>query len=95
MALDTDTVRRIARLARIHVDDADLAPLADELNNILGWIEQLDEVDTDGVEPMTSVVEMVQRLRADQMNDGNLQDDVLANAPAAADGFFAVPKVVE
>ncbi|MGB0627038.1 MAG: Asp-tRNA(Asn)/Glu-tRNA(Gln) amidotransferase subunit GatC [Alphaproteobacteria bacterium] len=95
MALDTDTVRRIARLARIHVDDADLAPLADELNNILGWIEQLDEVDTDGVEPMTSVVEMVQRLRADRMNDGNLQDDVLANAPAAADGFFAVPKVVE
>ena len=95
MALDTDTVRRIARLARIHVDDADLAPLADELNNILGWIEQLNEVDTDGVEPMTSVVEMVQRLRADQMNDGNLQDEVLANAPAAADGFFAVPKVVE
>jgi len=95
MALDTDTVRRIARLARIHVDDADLAPLADELNNILGWIEQLDEVDTDGVEPMTSVVEMVQRLRADQMNDGNLQDEVPANAPAAADGFFAVPKVVE
>lgn len=95
MALDTDTVRRIARLARIHVDDVDLAPLADELNNILGWIEQLDEVDTDGVEPMTSVVEMVQRLRADRMNDGNLQDDVLANAPAAADGFFAVPKVVE
>jgi aspartyl-tRNA(Asn)/glutamyl-tRNA(Gln) amidotransferase subunit C len=95
MALDTDTVRRIARLARIHVDDADLAPLADELNNILGWIKQLDEVDTDGVEPMTSVVEMVQRLRADRMNDGNLQDDVLANAPAAADGFFAVPKVVE
>jgi aspartyl-tRNA(Asn)/glutamyl-tRNA(Gln) amidotransferase subunit C len=95
MALDTDTVRRIARLARIHVDDADLAPLADELNNILGWIKQLDEVDTDGVEPMTSVVEMVQRLRADQMSDGNLQDEVLANAPAAADGFFAVPKVVE
>lgn len=95
MALDTDTVRRIARLARIHVDDADLAPLADELNNILGWIEQLDEVDTDGVEPMTSVVEMVQRLRTDRMNDGDLQDDVMANAPAAADGFFAVPKVVE
>ncbi|MBO22753.1 MAG: Asp-tRNA(Asn)/Glu-tRNA(Gln) amidotransferase GatCAB subunit C [Rhodospirillaceae bacterium] len=95
MALDTYTVRRIARLARIHVDDADLAPLADELNNILGWIEQLDEVDTDGVEPMTSAVEMVQRLRADEMNDGDLQDDVLANAPNAADGFFAVPKVVE
>ncbi|MBT5943685.1 MAG: Asp-tRNA(Asn)/Glu-tRNA(Gln) amidotransferase subunit GatC [Rhodospirillaceae bacterium] len=95
MALDTDTVRRIARLARIHVDDAELAPLADELNNILGWIEQLDEVDTDGVAPMTSVVEMVQRLRADEMNDGDIQEDVLANATDPADGFFTVPKVVE
>jgi len=95
MALDTDTVRRIARLARIHVDDAELAPLADELNNILGWIEQLDEVDTDGVAPMTSAVEMVQRLRADEMNDGDLQEDVLANAPDPTDGFFTAPKVVE
>jgi aspartyl-tRNA(Asn)/glutamyl-tRNA(Gln) amidotransferase subunit C len=95
MALDTDTVRSIARLARIHVDDAELAPLADELNNILGWIEHLDEVDTDGVAPMTSVVEMVQRLRADEMNDGDIQEDVLANAPDSADGFFTVPKVVE
>jgi aspartyl-tRNA(Asn)/glutamyl-tRNA(Gln) amidotransferase subunit C len=95
MALDTDTVRRIARLAKIHVDDAELAPLADELNNILGWIEQLDEVDTDGVAPMTSVVEMVQRLRADVVNDGDRQEDVLANAPDPADGFFTVPKVVE
>ena len=95
MALDTDTVRRIARLARIHVDDAELAPLADELNNILGWIEQLDEVDTDGVAPMTSAVVMVQRLRADVMNDGDLQEDVLANAPDPADAFFTVPKVVE
>ena len=95
MALDTDTVRRIARLARIHVDDAELAPLADELNNILGWIEQLDEVDTDGIAPMTSVVEMVQRLRADETNDGDIQEDVLANAPDPADGFFTAPKVVE
>jgi aspartyl-tRNA(Asn)/glutamyl-tRNA(Gln) amidotransferase subunit C len=95
MALDTDTVRRIARLARIRVDDGALAPLADELNNILGWIEQLDEVDTDGVAPMTSVVEMVQRLRADQVDDGDIADDVLANAPDAADGFYTVPKVVE
>lgn len=95
MALDTDTVRRIARLARIHVDDADLAPLADELNNILGWIEQLEEVDTDGVEPMTSAVEMVQRLRADAVNDGDLQHAVLSNAPEPDDGFYTVPKVVE
>lgn len=95
MALDTDTVRRIARLARIHVDDVDLAPLADELNNILGWIEQLEEVDTDGVEPMTSAVEMVQRLRVDAVNDGDLQDSVLSNAPDPHDGFYTVPKVVE
>jgi len=95
MALDTDTVKRIARLARIHVDDGDLPGLADELNNILGWVEQLDEVDTDGVEPMTSVVEMVQRLRADAVTDGDVRDKVLANAPAEADGFFVVPKVIE
>lgn len=95
MALDTDTVKRIARLARIHVDEADLAPLADELNNILGWVEQLDEVDTDGVEPMTSVVEMVQRLRADEVTDGGVRDKVLANAPESDDGFFVVPKVIE
>lgn len=95
MALDTDTVKRIARLARIHVDDGDLPALADELNNILGWVEQLDEVDTDGVEPMTSAVEMVQRLRADAVTDGDVRDKVLANAPAEADGFFVVPKVIE
>lgn len=95
MALDTDTVKRIARLARIHVDEADLAPLADELNNILGWVEQLDEVDTDGVEPMTSVVEMVQRLRSDEVSDGGVRDKVLANAPESDEGFFVVPKVIE
>jgi len=95
MALDTDTVKRIARLARIHVDDGDLPALADELNNILGWVEQLDEVDTDGVEPMTSAVEMVQRLRTDSVTDGDVRDKVLANAPAEADGFFVVPKVIE
>jgi aspartyl-tRNA(Asn)/glutamyl-tRNA(Gln) amidotransferase subunit C len=95
MALDTDTVKRIARLARIHVDDGDLPALADELNNILGWVEQLDEVDTDGVEPMTSAVEMVQRLRTDAVTDGDVRDKVLANAPAEADGFFVVPKVIE
>ena len=95
MALDTDTVKRIARLARIHVDEADLSPLADELNNILGWVEQLDEVDTEGAEPMTSVVEMVQRLRVDAVADGDVRDRVLANAPLEADGFFVAPKVIE
>jgi aspartyl-tRNA(Asn)/glutamyl-tRNA(Gln) amidotransferase subunit C len=95
MALDTDTVRRIAKLARLHVEEDALAPLADELNNILGWVEQLDEVDTEGAEPMTSVVEMVQRLRVDVVTDGHVQDKVLANAPAEADGFFVVPRVIE
>ncbi len=95
MALDTDTVRRIARLARIHIPDADLAPLADELSNIIGWVEQLAEVDTDGVEPMTSVVETAPKHRDDVVNDGGYPDRVLANAPDRADGFFTVPKVIE
>ncbi len=95
MALDTDTVRRIARLARIHIPDEDLAPLADELSNIIGWVEQLAEVDTDGVEPMTSVVETTPTQRDDVVTDGGYADKVLANAPDAADGFFTVPKVVE
>jgi aspartyl-tRNA(Asn)/glutamyl-tRNA(Gln) amidotransferase subunit C len=95
MALDTYTVRRIAKLARIHVDEGELAPLAEELNNILGWVEQREEVDTEGVEPMTSVVEMVQRLRVDAVTDGHVQDKVLANAPETTDGFFVVPKVIE
>jgi aspartyl-tRNA(Asn)/glutamyl-tRNA(Gln) amidotransferase subunit C len=95
MALDTDTVKRIARLARIHVDEDDLAPLADELNNILFWVEQLDEVNTHGVEPMTSVVEMIQRLRVDAVTDGDVRNRILANAPLEADGFFVVPKVIE
>ncbi len=95
MALDTDTVRRIARLARIHIPDDELATLADELSNINGWIEQLAEVDTDGVEPMTSAVETTLKQRDDVVNDGGYSDQVLANAPEAADGFFTVPKVVE
>jgi len=95
MALDTDTVRRIAHLARIHIPEEDLAPLAGELSNIIGWVEQLAEVDTDGVEPMTSVVETVLKQREDVVTDGGYPDKVLANAPDAADGFFTVPKVVE
>ena len=95
MALDTDTVRRIAKLARLHVEEDALAPLADELNNILGWVEQLDEVDTEGAEAMTSAGEMVQRLRVDVVTDGHVQDKVLANAPAEAYGFFVVPRVIE
>ncbi len=95
MALDTDTVRRIARLARIHIPEDELETLAGELSNIIGWIEQLAEVDTDGVEPMTSAVETTLKQRDDVVNDGGYADQVLANAPDVADGFFTVPKVVE
>jgi aspartyl-tRNA(Asn)/glutamyl-tRNA(Gln) amidotransferase subunit C len=95
MALDTDTVRRIARLARLHIPDADLEPLAGELSNIIGWVEQLAEVDTAGVEPMTSVVETTPHQRDDVVDDGGYPDRVLANAPDRADDFFAVPKVIE
>ncbi|MBM3486148.1 MAG: Asp-tRNA(Asn)/Glu-tRNA(Gln) amidotransferase subunit GatC [Alphaproteobacteria bacterium] len=95
MAVDKDTVTRIARLARIQVPDADRAPLAAELSNILGWIEQLGEVDTEGVAPLASVVDMKLRWRADAVDDGFIPDKVLANAPDHHDGFFAVPKVVE
>ncbi len=95
MAVDRDTVRRIAALARIRVPEAELEKLAAELGNILGWFEQLGEVDTDGVAPMTSVAEMTLRRREDRVTDGGIRDKVLANAPEQHDGFFAVPKVVE
>ena len=95
MSVDTATVRHIARLARIAVSDADVEALAPELNNILGWVEQLQEVDVSGVEPMTAVIPNQLRLRDDQVNDGGKRDAVLANAPLAEHGFFAVPKVIE
>ena len=95
MSVDTETVRRVARLARIAVADEDLAPLAQELNGILGWVEQLGEVDVEDVEPMTSVTPMRLRRRPDEVTDGNRRDDVLANAPDARSGFYTVPKVVE
>ncbi len=95
MAVDRATVRRIAALARIKVPDGDLDKLAGELSNILGWVEQLGEVDTEGVKPMTSVVPMTPRRRADAVTDGGIRDDVLANAPEHREGFFSVPKVVE
>ncbi len=95
MAVDRATVRRIAALARIKVPDGELDKLADELSNILGWVEQLGEVDTEGVEPMTSVVPMTLRRREDVVTDGGIRDDILANAPERRDGFFAVPKVIE
>ncbi len=95
MALDQDTVRRIAFLARIRVEDERLDQIAGELDGILHWVEQLSEVDTDGVEPMTSVTEVIPALRSDVVNDGNCRDRVLANAPDPVDGFYTVPKVVE
>ena len=95
MALDRTTVRNVVSLARLRVDEAALDGLADELSNIIGWVEALSEVDTEGVEPMTSVVPMTHRLREDVVTDGGIPDDVLTNAPERRDGFFAVPKVVE
>lgn len=95
MAIDEDTVARIATLARIRVPADERAALAAELSGILGWIEQLRAVDTDRVEPMTSVVAVRLPRRPDAVTDGNRRDELLANAPEAVNGFFAVPKVVE
>ena len=95
MSVDTETVKRVAKLARIAVDDAKAEKMQGELNAILGFVEQLNEVDVEGVEPMTSVVETEMRKRADEITDGNKQEAVTANAPASEDGFFMVPKVIE
>ena len=95
MSVDTATVRHIAKLARIAVSDEEVAALEPELNNILGWIEQLQEVDVTGVEPMTAVIPNTLRMRADEVTDGGRRDAVLLNAPVAEHGFFAVPKVIE
>ena len=95
MSLDKETVAKIAHLARIHVPQQDLEPLAGELSKILDWVEQLNKVDTEGVAPMTSVVAMPARWRKDEVTDGGYPDDVLANAPEAEHGFYIVPKVVE
>ena len=95
MSLDPAAVRRIAKLARIRVDDAELPVLAGELNSILGWIEQLNEVNIDGVAPLAGAPGMTQALRADVVNDGGYPEKVLANAPDRSGDFFTVPKVVE
>lgn len=95
MSVDTATVRHIAKLARIAVTDGEAAALVPELNNIIGWIEQLAEVDVAGIEPMTAVIPNILRLRDDVVTDGGKRDAVLANAPVAEHGFFAVPKVIE
>jgi aspartyl-tRNA(Asn)/glutamyl-tRNA(Gln) amidotransferase subunit C len=100
MSVDTATVARIASLARLKVSESEVAAMVPELNAILGWVEQLAEVDVTGVEPMTAVIENHLRLRddvidADPLTGGGIQGKVLANAPAAEHGFFGVPKVIE
>ncbi|MFO1188833.1 MAG: Asp-tRNA(Asn)/Glu-tRNA(Gln) amidotransferase subunit GatC [Alphaproteobacteria bacterium] len=95
MALDRATVAKVATLARIRLEEAELEPMAAELSKILTFVEQLDRVDTTGVEPMTSVVQMDLPQRADVVTDGGYQEKVLANGPRVENGFFAVPKVVE
>ena len=95
MSVDQATVKRVAKLARIKVKDEDLPRLAGELNSILRWIEQLNEVDVSQVEPLTSVVTMKMKMRKDVVTDGHCAAKVVANAPAQEDAFFMVPKVVE
>ncbi len=95
MSIDAATVRRIAHLARIKVEDGEIEHLQNEINSILGFVEQLKEVNVEGVEPMTSVTPMKLPLREDKVTDGGDAGRVLANAPQTADGFFLVPKVVE
>ncbi len=95
MSLDPATVRRIARLARIHLDEAEVPRLQDELNAILGWIEQLNELDVADIAPLTGPAQMALKMREDRVTDGGLREAVLANAPDRAGDFFAVPKVVE
>ena len=95
MSIDIDTARKVAKLARIRVEEAALPDLARELSGILGFMEQLNEVDVDGIEPMTSVTPMRLKKRKDVVSDGGYQEKILKNAPDAREGFFAVPKVVE
>jgi aspartyl-tRNA(Asn)/glutamyl-tRNA(Gln) amidotransferase subunit C len=95
MSVDADTVRRVARLARIAVADEEVEPLRGELNAILAFVEQLGEVSVDGVEPMTSVTPMAMKMRNDEVTDGGIPDAIVQNAPVRDDHFFVVPKVVE
>jgi len=95
MSVDAATVKRIGRLARIRIEEGEVAKYQDELNAILGFVAQLDEIDVSGVEPMTSVTPMKLRLREDKVTDGGYPEKIVANAPLTEDNFFMVPKVVE
>ena len=95
MPVDRETVRRIARLARLAVDEGQVAAMETELNALLSWVEQLEEVNVEGVPPMTSVVEQRLKMREDVVTDGGYADDIIKNAPQVENHFFVVPKVVE
>jgi aspartyl-tRNA(Asn)/glutamyl-tRNA(Gln) amidotransferase subunit C len=95
MSVDVATVKRVARLARLAVSEDEAVRMTGELNGILGFVEQLSEVEVDGVEPMTSVTPMAMKKRADVVTDGNIADKIVANAPMTAENYFQVPKVVE
>jgi aspartyl-tRNA(Asn)/glutamyl-tRNA(Gln) amidotransferase subunit C len=95
MSVDKDTVKRIAKLARLRLEEERVAPMMDELNGILAWVEQLREVDVEGVAPLTSVVEQTLKMREDAVTDGGYPADLMKNAPSPEDNFFVVPKVVE
>ena len=95
MSVDRETVKRVARLARIAVSDEEAEALKGELNTILGFVEQLNEVDVTGVEPMTAVIPMSMKMREDVVTDGEIAAEVVANAPVVAERFFVVPKVIE
>lgn len=95
MSVDVKTVKRIAKLARIALKDENAEEMKSELNAILGFVEQLDEVNVDGVEPITSVINAKMKMRNDEVNDGNIPQDIIKNAPQSEDQFFIVPKVVE
>jgi len=95
MSIDAETIRRVAQLARIAIREDEVAHLQGEVNAVLAFVEQLNEVNVEGVEPMTSVTPMEMKKRADVVTDGNIVDDILANAPATENHFFLVPKVIE
>ncbi len=95
MSVNEEQVRHVAKLARLALSDAEIDKMVPELNNILGWVEQLGEVNTDGIEPLTAVIDLKLRLRDDVVTDGDVRDNVLLTAPDAQHGFFAVPKVIE
>lgn len=95
MSVTNDQVRHIAKLARIAMSDDEIEAMVPEINAILGWVEQLAEVDTSGIEPLTAVIDNRLRLRSDEVTEGDRRDDILRNAPEAEHGFFAVPKVID